>query len=460
LATRRSSRRTSLTGTIGDVRRRLRYLEGRPSPSKLANQVVRRTNIQPRAVATDQIALRAITNSLIDENAIAQAQIQDNSVGQDELQEDSVGNEELQDNSVDSPNIRQDAVGNEELDIDAVDSENILTDAVGNDELDIDAVTNENVSNDAIGNNELQNDSVDSGEIIFDAVGSDEIALDAVGSSEISLDAVGNSELAGNAVSGENIQDGAVEDRHIAGVAGTKITSEVPLERIPNLPASRTTSGTFNVNRIPDLSASKITSGTFGSDRIGTGAITEAKIGLDAVTQNKIKNEAVTFGKIAGPTACGLIVNSGITGSAGYIDTVFNSRSGKTNVVANVGTTSGTLAVGNHSHGGSSSVKVKKDISNYNIDPQNVLNLQLKKFKYKNSNRDVHEGFNREWLHGYLVEDVVEAGLEEVITYDHHGEPNGVRYDLIGVMSIELLKQQQNEIESLKEEIKRLKDSL
>ena len=459
MATRRRSSRSSLTGTIGDVRRRLRYLEGRPSPSKLANQVVRRTNIQPRAVATDQIALRAITNSLIDENAIAQAQIQDNSVGQDELQENSVGNSELQIDAVTNENVSNDAIGNNELQNDAVDSPEIVEDAIGNEELGVDAITNENVSNDAIGNNELQNDSVGSGEIILDAVGSDEISIDAVGSSEISLDAVGNSELAGNAVSGENIQDGAVEDRHIAGVAGTKITSEINVDRIPNLPAGRITYGTFNVNRIPNLAASKITSGTFDTDRIGYRSLTEDKLADDSVTARILRTNAVLYDNI-GSGVAGLLVGDGLFPVSPYLSKASATNSTAVLISANVGTTSGTLAVGNHSHGGSSSVKVKKDISDYNINPQNVLNLQLKKFKYKNSNREVHEGFNREWLHGYLVEDVVEAGLEEVITYDHHGEPNGVRYDLIGVMSIELLKQQQNEIESLKEEIKRLKDSI
>lgn len=53
MATRRGAGRSSITGAIGEVQRRLRYLEGRPAPSKLSAQVVRRTNIQPRAVATD-----------------------------------------------------------------------------------------------------------------------------------------------------------------------------------------------------------------------------------------------------------------------------------------------------------------------------------------------------------------------------------------------------------------------
>ena len=40
------------------------------------------------------------------------------------------------------------------------------------------------------------------------------------------------------------------------------------LANIPNLPASRTTSGAFTTARIPNLPASKITSGAFATARI------------------------------------------------------------------------------------------------------------------------------------------------------------------------------------------------
>ena len=39
--------------------------------------------------------------------------------------------------------------------------------------------------------------------------------------------------------------------------------TQVPLPKVPNLPATRTTSGTFNPDRIPALPASRIASGTF-----------------------------------------------------------------------------------------------------------------------------------------------------------------------------------------------------
>jgi len=70
----------------------------------------------------------------------------------------------------------------------------------------------------------------------------------------------------GNVVN-NNIDAGANIDKSKIATALTWATGD-----IPNLPASKITSGTLSTGVIPNLSATKITSDTIGVDRLGTGA--------------------------------------------------------------------------------------------------------------------------------------------------------------------------------------------
>ena len=60
------------------------------------------------------------------------------------------------------------------------------------------------------------------------------------------------------------------------------------LANIPNLPASRTTSGAFTTARIPNLPTSKITSGSFSTARIPS--LAASKITSGAFTDARIPN--------------------------------------------------------------------------------------------------------------------------------------------------------------------------
>lgn len=75
---------------------------------------------------------------------------------------------------------------------------------------------------------------------------------------------------------------------------------------IPNLPASKITSGTFNADRIPGLAASKITSGTFDTDRIpnlAAGKITSGTFAvarIPSLSLSKISDAGTLAGKDSG----------------------------------------------------------------------------------------------------------------------------------------------------------------
>jgi hypothetical protein len=481
MATRRRSRNKTIAGNLTDVQKRLRYLEVRPNPDKLAS----------KSVATKNIALRAIQTDLISDSAITRRTLAQGVVGTAQIENLSITNSLIAENAVTGFNIAPDAVSTSE----------IATGAVTNDELGTYAVTNL----------KLGTDSIDNRVVAPDAIGTNEIINESVTSAEVGVDAIGNSELANGAVDTANMVDGSVTDGKVFSISGGKITGTLPLSTIPSLPASRVTSGVFSdtlipaitADKVPSLDAAKITTGTFPIARIPN--LTADKITSGTLFTSVIPTLDPT--KVTGLTSVLTTANVSGTGISRTFSTSGSYRS--LDITINAGTGSNQLAIGNHTHasagvpdhthtgslslnslnisGGahghvgatgshshgftpsgyitigavSSTIKVKKDITDYVVgDVKNILNLKMKRYKYKNSARDIQNKYNREWMYGYIAEEVQDLGVEQILAYDKNGDPDAIDYGLLSVLILELVKVQQNEINSLSEEIKRLKDKI
>jgi len=417
VATRRRASRRTLTGSLSDIDRRLKFVETRPSPSRLANQVVRRTNIQPRAVATDQIQLLSITNSLIEKRTVGEAELDENSVT------------------------------NLQVAPQAISTESFAPGAVDNAAMGTDSVSTDNYQNGSVTRDKLASDSVDEGKIENGSITTQKLANGSVTEPKI----------AGSAVTQDKINNGAVTESKIA---------------------------------LNAVSSGKIQSGAVSSAKIQNGAVTTDKIADFDVTQIKIANGSVSTAKING----GASIATSISGSGGTSVSRDSETRGSSYTIRSpsLGYGSTQAAPGNHIHsysvqltsrttdfeeghrhdygdryisgiGGArastSSKRFKRDISNYSVeDPKAILSLTAKKFKYKASKRLEQEAYNREWSHGYLVEDFLSLGIEEAISYDKEGTPTSILYMPVLMRIIELLKQQQSEIDSLKSELETLKD--
>ena len=61
-------------------------------------------------------------------------------------------------------------------------------------------------------------------------------------------------------------------------------------------------------------------------------------------------------------------------------------------------------------------------------------------------------------MYGYIAEEVLENGVEEIVGYDENKEPASLHYGLLSTLVLELVKEQQKEIDLLKEELRQLEE--
>jgi hypothetical protein len=487
MATRRRSRRKTISGNLTDIQKRIRYLETRPSASRLASKVVSTRNIALRAVDEEVVADNAIVRRSIAAAAVGTAEIENSSITSNLLASNSVGTDALAPNSVTTTELATDAVTTDKIATGAVTTNELGADSVTNDKLATDSVNSDSILAGSVGTTELAGGIPDdkiSGMSASKLIGDVQDSQIAGMSASKLIGDVQDDQIAGitgskiiGGVDGNLIVNGSIQAIKIAGVNSSVLIGDVQPSQIAGLPASQTTSGTFDAARIPNLDAAKITSGTFATGRIPSitnamlaGGITNGKI--DSVNAATISTGTVSINRLPGE----LLTN--ITASGGIIVT----GSGRTRNVAFSG---GSYALANHTHsqyaanqrydtsmagshvghGGhthfitttSSTIKVKKEISDYTMDLEKLFLLQPKRFKYKNQARMASK--NREWDYGYIAEEALELGVEEIVGYDEKGEVDSINYGLLSVFVLELVKKQQDEINLLSEEIKRLKET-
>ena len=498
MPSRRRSRRKSISGNIVDLQKRIRYLETRPAPSKLASKVVATKNIALRAVETELIADASITTRTIGESQVTNFSL----------------------STVTDP------------DGPAVDTENIAEGAVENAQL------AGNISDDKLV-------GMSSSKLIGQVQDSQIAGI----STTKLTGTITNAQLAGSITDDKIVSlpttklTGTITNAQLAGsITGdkivslptTKLTGTITNAQLADLSVStgKIQNLAVTTDKLQDLSitGSKYAVTSIDNQRPALGCILEELIFDGAVTENKIRAGAVTRLKIPvgeiqdyhiAAVAASKITGTLTVAQVSGLSNVFNtcsvtgtaiSRSFGTsgdyrsfNININTGTGSNELALGNHTHtavpqhshqlflnslsinntgphthgtatgahdhsvtpSGSvgqvttSTIRMKKDVSDYSVtDPKNILNLQMKRYKYKNSKRTYHDKYNREWMYGYIAEDLQALGVEEVLSYDTEGLPDGIDYGLISILTLELIKVQQTETDELKEELRKLKEKI
>jgi hypothetical protein len=367
--------------------------------------------VQHRAIGSDQLALASVTNDQIAADAVDREQLAEGAVGTDELDNSSVTNSKLGPLSV----------TNAKLSDAAVELRNMTPNSVAEVSMTNGSVSARTVAVDAIGNSAMQSNSVGNGELQNGSVSNNKMGNDSISNANMQSNSVGFGELQGDSVGNSTLQNGSV---------------------------------------------------------------TRAKIGSGSVSTAQLADGSVTFPKISAGTSQS-IVSTGLTTGSGLGKTgniVFARFGGGSNDVARGNhrhafvSNSQLLTGGEHAQGGtgrhshafttrgitgepsSSTKKYKTSITDYEIDPKKILNLRLKQYKYLPLVDKIQKERNRDWMHGYLAEDVEEAGVSEIVVYDENHAPIALDYGLLSVLTVELLRAQQLELDSLREEVQKLKD--
>ena len=500
MASRRRSRRKSIAGNITDVQKRLRYLETRPAPTQLASKVVVTKNIAPRAVGQELIADSAVTRRSLTPGVIGTAQIEASSVTQGLLATDSVGNAQIQQDSVTNNEIAPGTITSTEMGADSVTSTQIQNGSVGTDELAggipdskiagmsasklIGTITTGQIGDSQVTDEKISGISgskiiggVAGGLIVDRSITAVKIGAGVITANELGADCVGTSELQDNSIFNPNIYPSVVVGSSGTGQVSIQNFSigsnDIFTGAITNV---KLAAGAVTNDKVTSVGADKITSGVLATGRIPSitnamlaGGITNGKIdSVNAATIitgtmdiNRLPSSILTDVNATSPVT---VSGSGRTRTIGINTASFALSSHTHSGYASSGRYDTSFAGGHVGHGGhthftniSSTRKLKKEISDYSIDLDKLFLLQPKRFKYRNQARDASK--NREWNYGYIAEEALELGVEEIVGYDEKGEADSINYGLLSVFVLELVKKQQSEINFLSEEIKRLKEN-
>ena len=102
-----------------------------------------------------------------------------------------------------------------------------------------------------------------------------------------------------------------------------------------------------------------------------------------------------------------------------------------------------------------SSLRYKENVKRAEIDFRQLLQLEAKHY-------NMREGYGRpgEWLLGVIAEEAHALGLTDLVLYDQEGRPDGIKYKKIGVILLEVVKEQDRTIQQQQTEIDELKARL
>lgn len=98
-----------------------------------------------------------------------------------------------------------------------------------------------------------------------------------------------------------------------------------------------------------------------------------------------------------------------------------------------------------------SSIRFKENVQPLQDDFHKILMLAPKSFNYLDSSEEAI---------GYMAEDLDEAKLGRLVSYDSDGKPLAIQYKMMSIYLLEVLKEHQQVIKELRREIAEIKEMM
>ncbi len=211
----------------------------------------------------------------------------------------------------------------------------------------------------------------------------------------------------------------------------------------------------------------------------GSGSLNDAYTNGQSITLAPANGSVVIAGTLDGDAALELSNNG--TNGIGLLVTDGLSRFGNTYTVTQA-TGTGDLVVDNVLEVGADvylpNTQVAPNLNNVSIVVDNVTGILYKEVssrRYKDNIKEYKFAFDRvldasvkEYTIkgskakqiGLIAEELDSLGLKYLVAYDKDGRPDAVHYSKVSLYLLEVVKQQQKEIESLRSEIESIKEKI
>lgn len=225
------------------------------------------------------------------------------------------------------------------------------------------------------------------------------------------------------------------------------------------------TSGTLNAARIPAITNSMISDQTIqgsrgtGTSKISPNTIGQADIDADSIGPSELI-ESGDFTMRTLNTTLGITAGTSLMGGSLFVDGQISSGGPGT-------TTSTSQAYWTTNPGPSYTIQRPSSLNQFKLFQQpldvglRALQMQPKtwidKTQYENNGNSI-EGLSR--YPGFIVEDFLEAGLEDFVIYGENNQPEAIAYDRLVAAVIPVLKHQNEKIELLEARLSALEDKV